>query len=146
MQYLETQNKLIFTIIIITTTFTLYNILYFAWADETIPIVSTRGHFDKLTGDLISTQPYNPLDNEILNSICMRNEEVVVYVHGVWTTERDLLENSVENADEIFERLNMSIKDAGYNYPVVGFSWDSDTTIDIEGEGWNIVVGIQILL
>jgi hypothetical protein len=67
-------------------------------------------------------------------------------VHGVWTTERDLLENSVENADEIFERLNMSIKDAGYNYPVVGFSWDSDTTIDIEGEGWNIVVGIQILL
>jgi len=138
MQYLVTKNKLIFIIIIITTTFTLSNILYFAWADETVPIVSTRGHFDKLTGDLISTQPYNPLDNEIVNSICMRNEEVVVYVHGVWTTERDLLENSVENAVEIFERLNMSIKDAGYNYPVVGFSWDSDTTIDIKGEGWNI--------
>ncbi|MDW3605076.1 MAG: hypothetical protein QOK67_08555, partial [Nitrososphaeraceae archaeon] len=64
MQYLVTENKLIFTIRIITTTttFTLSNILYFAWADETIPIVSTRGHFDKLTGDLISTQPYNPLD------------------------------------------------------------------------------------
>ena len=76
----------IFTIIIITTTFTLSNILYFAWADNTIPIVSTRGHFDKLTGDLISTQLYNPLDNEIVNSICMRNEEVIVYVHGVWTT------------------------------------------------------------
>jgi hypothetical protein len=58
MQYLVTKNKLIFTIIIITTTtFTLSNILYFAWADNTIPIVSTRGHFDKLTGDLISTQP-----------------------------------------------------------------------------------------
>ena len=88
MQYLATKNKLIFTIIIITTTFALSNILYFVWADETIPIVSTRGHFDKLTGDLISTQPYNPLDNEIVNSICMRNE-VVVYVHGVWTTERE---------------------------------------------------------
>jgi hypothetical protein len=139
MQYLVTKNKLIFTIIIITTTtFTLSNILYVAWADETIPIVSTRGHFDKLTGDLISTQPYNPLDNEIVNSICMRNEEVVVYVHGVWTTEQDHSENSVENADEIFERLNMSIKNAGYNYPVVGFSWDSDTTLDIEGDGWNI--------
>ena len=123
-----TKNKLIFTIIIITTTFTLSNILYFAWADEIIPIVSTRGHFDKLTGDLISTQPYNPLNNEIVNSICMRNEEVVVYVHGVWTTERDHLENSVENADEIFERLNMSIKDAGYNYPLL------------------VLVGIQILL
>ncbi|MGE5634675.1 MAG: hypothetical protein ACM3VV_05545, partial [Deltaproteobacteria bacterium] len=100
MQYLVNKNKLIFTIIIITTTFALSNILYFAWADETIPIVSTRGHFDKLTGDLISTQPYDPLDNEIVNSICMRNE-VVVYVHGVWTNERSHSIKAVENAEEV---------------------------------------------
>jgi hypothetical protein len=137
MRYLANQNNFIYIILIIITVFTVSNFLYFAWAEETIPIVSTRGHFDKLTGDLISSQPYNPLDNEIVDSICMRNE-VVVYVHGVWTNERGYSENAAENAEEIYERLNMSLGDSGYNYPLIGFSWDSDTTIDIEGKGWNI--------
>ena len=138
MQYLATKNKLIFTIIIITTTtFTLSNILYVAWADETIPIVSTRGHFDKSTGNSTSTEAYNPIDNEILNSICMKNE-VAVYVHGVWTNEQGHSISAVENAQEIFERLNMSLKDVGYNSSLIGFSWDSDTKIDSAGEGWNI--------
>ena len=123
-------------LIIITITFTFSKILYLAWA-ETIPIVSTRNHFDKSTGTSISTQPYNPIDNEILNSICIKNE-VAVYVHGVWTNERGHLEDFVENAEEIFERLKMSLEDVGYNHPVVGFSWDSDTKIDINGEGWNV--------
>jgi hypothetical protein len=123
-------------IIIITITFTLSNILYLAWA-ETIPIVSTRGHFDKSTGNLTSTEAYNPIDNEILNSICMQNE-VAVYVHGVWTNERGHSISAVENAQEIFERLNMSLEDVGYNSSLIGFSWDSDTTIDSAGEGWNI--------
>ena len=136
MQYLINKNKLIFMILILTTTFTFSNILYFAWA-ETITIVSTRNHFDKSTGNAISTQPYNPIDNEILNSICMRNE-VAVYVHGVWTNERGHSISAVENAQEIFERLKMSLEDVGYNSPLIGFSWDSDTKIDPDGEGWNI--------
>ena len=44
------QNNFIFMLIIITITFTLSNIFYLAWA-ETIPIVSTRDHFNKETGD-----------------------------------------------------------------------------------------------
>jgi Alpha/beta hydrolase of unknown function (DUF900) len=43
-----------------------------------------------------------------------------------------------ENAPEVFDRLKMSLEDVEYNYPAVGFSWDSDTQIDIEGKGWNI--------
>ena len=76
----------------------------------------------------MSTQPYNPLDNEIVNSICMRNE-VVIYVHGVWTNEQDHSIYAIENAQEVFERLKMSLEDVGYNNPIIGFSWDSDTEI-----------------
>ena len=126
MRYLANQNNFIYIILIITTVFTVSNFLYFAWAEETIPIVSTRGHFDKLTGDLISSQPYNPLDNEIVDSICMRNE-VVVYVHGVWTNERGYSENAAENAEEIYERLIMSLGDSGYNYPLIGFGCCTST-------------------
>jgi hypothetical protein len=133
MQDLINKNNFIFMIIIITITFTLSNILYLAWA-ETIPIVSTRGHFDKSTGILTSTQLYNPLDNEIVNNICMKNE-VVVYVHGVWTNEQGHSIFAIENAQEIFERLNMSLENVGYNDPLIGFSWDSDT--NISPLGWD---------
>ena len=126
------QNNFIFMLIIITITFTLSNIFYLAWA-ETIPIVSTRDHFNKETGISMSTQPYNPLDNEIVNSICMRNE-VVIYVHGVWTNEQDHSIYAIENAQEVFERLKMSLEDVGYNNPIIGFSWDSDT--EISPQGW----------
>src|SRR5215211_8410044 len=30
------------------------------------------------------------------------------------------------------------LKDVGYNSSLIGFSWDSDTKIDFDGEGWNI--------
>jgi hypothetical protein len=74
-------------ILIITTTFTLSNILYLARA-ETIPTVSTRGHFDRSSGNLVSTQTYKPLSNDIINNICMEKESVI-YIHGVWTNEID---------------------------------------------------------
>ena len=119
-------------LIIITITFTLSNIFYLAWA-ETIPIVSTRDYFNKETGISMSTHPYNPLDNEIVNSICMRNE-VVIYVHGVWTNEQNHSIYAIENAQEVFERLKMSLEDVGYNNPIIGFSWDSDT--EISPQGW----------
>jgi hypothetical protein len=32
----------------------------------------------------------------------------------------------------------MSLKVVGYNHPLIGFSWDSDTEIDPYGKGWNI--------
>ena len=83
MLYFLNKNKYILMIFIITAASVLSNIFYIAWA-ETITVVSTRNHFDKSTGNSISIQPYNPIDNEVLNSICMRNE-VAVYVHGVWT-------------------------------------------------------------
>ncbi|MGZ5510295.1 MAG: hypothetical protein ACXWFC_07445 [Nitrososphaeraceae archaeon] len=97
------------------------------------PNNSTRAHFDKLTGNSITTQPYIPLDNEILNNICLENE-AIVYVHGVWTNERGHSISAIENAYEVFERLKMSLENVGYTYPLIGFSWDSDT--EILPSGW----------
>ena len=137
MQYFVNKNKVILMFLIITITiFALSSILHIGWA-ETISIVSTRGHFDKFSGNLISTQPYKPLGNDVLNSICMDNE-AIVYVHGVWTNEKEHLIKAVENAQEIIERLKMSLKSTEYNHPLIGFSWDSDIHIDPEGVGWNI--------
>jgi hypothetical protein len=130
------KKKFSLTILLIITTFTLSNIVYIAWA-ETIPTVSTRGHFDKSSGSSTSSQFYKPLSDEVLDNIC-RESEAVIYVHGVWTNEKGHSLKAVENAQEIFDRLKMSLKDAEYNHPLVGFSWDSDTQIDPEGVGWNI--------
>ncbi len=41
-------------------------------------------------------------------------------------------------AGEVFDRLQPSLNSFGYDFPLIGFNWDSDTEIDIEGIGWNI--------
>ena len=40
-----------------------------------------------------------------------------------------------ESAPEIFDRLRLSLESVGYNFPVIGFSRDSDTIIS--SEGWD---------
>lgn len=107
-----------------------------SWAQE-LSVVSTRGHYDLSSGNALSSQPYNPLTTEFLDNMCT-NDEVVVYVHGVWTNERGHITTSAENAEEIFNRLRMSLDSVGYDSPLIGFSWDSDTETDLEGTGWNI--------
>ena len=56
------------------------------------------------------------------------NDELVVYIHGVWTRQIA--------AKEKIDRTALSLNTNGYNIPVVGFSWDSNTTIN--PSGWNI--------
>ncbi|CAN5821097.1 hypothetical protein BH23THE1_BH23THE1_00050 [soil metagenome] len=41
-------------------------------------------------------------------------------------------------AGEAFDRLQLSLNSFGYDFPLIGFNWDSDTEIDLEGIGWNI--------
>ena len=56
------------------------------------------------------------------------NDELVVYIHGVWTRQIA--------AKEKIDRTALSLNTNGYYIPVVGFSWDSNTTIN--PSGWNI--------
>ena len=64
-------------------------------------------------------------------------KEMVVLVHGIWVDGK-IGVNALENSLEIFDRARMSLAHNYYTSPLVGFSWDSNTTISIDGSGWNI--------
>jgi Alpha/beta hydrolase of unknown function (DUF900) len=117
--------------LVLTTTNTLHHI------DN---IVSTRGHFDYLTtGELISG--YNRTDYEYYNDsssgieseiICPPQKEIAVYIHGIWTDET--------TANEQFDRTAKSLVANNYSIPLIGFSWDSNTTLN--KNGWEIAKNI----
>jgi hypothetical protein len=39
-----------------------------------------------------------------------------------------------ENAIEVADRIRLSLNSLGYMFPVIGFSWDSNT--DLSENGW----------
>jgi hypothetical protein len=106
------------------------------WAQISSPLItSSRGFFNTTTGgtlqNTISSLPnassiFNPEANECPN-------ETAIYVHGVWTSEED--------AKEQIERIDLSLKSLNYSIPMIGFSWDSNTTFSLQNqtlaqEGW----------
>ncbi len=100
------------------------------------PIVSTRGHFDLQTGKL---SPLHGAENYSYSYVpglrgyaYPDNNELALYVHGVWAGQT----SAVEQVD----RVKLSIKANGYNIPVVGFSWDSNTATN--PPGWGIAKSI----
>jgi pimeloyl-ACP methyl ester carboxylesterase len=95
---------------------------------------SVRGFFNENTGKEIQPLPDTfPNISELLdieNSGCPG--EIAIYVHGVWADE--------EEAWEQGERVFLSLQDSGYNIPVIGYSWDSNTPVpddsDMARQGW----------
>jgi len=107
--------------------------LGFAWSQEKdLPIVSTRDHFNLTTGELLLG--HNETDYDIshipgtANGSCP--EEMAIFVHG-WG-------NTKESANERLDRVNMSLSKNDYRFPVVGYSWDSNTTPQQDKAGWTI--------
>lgn len=97
--------------------------------------VSTRGHFDYLaTGELISG--HNKTDYEYYTTnhkiqdqfICPAQKEIAIYIHGEWTDETA--------ANEQFDRITKSITINNYSIPLIGFSWDANTSLN--KSGWEI--------
>ncbi len=98
--------------------------------------ISTRGHFDPTTGELISEhnqtdylydngtseKTSGSLQNEIM---CPSQKEIAIYIHGVWTDE--------PSANEQVNRLSMSLEANDNIIPLIGFSWDSNTSFGKEG-------------
>jgi hypothetical protein len=67
-----------------------------------------------------------------------QEREVVIYVHGVWTAKDrtdEVAKQMFENLPEIVDRARLSLDSLSYGFPVIGFSWDSDT--EISSSGWN---------
>jgi hypothetical protein len=110
------------------------------------PLVSTRGHFDLFTGQLI-TPEHNETDFHDENipgleqgTVCP--PEIAMYIHGVWTyDERTGRTIGFEESSEIFDRARMYLRD---HHPIdlIGYSWDSDTPITQNGSGWRTAKSI----
>ncbi|MGZ5548688.1 MAG: alpha/beta hydrolase, partial [Nitrososphaeraceae archaeon] len=104
--------------------------------NKKVPIVSTRSHFNLETGQLSSLknmEDYDHYDIPGLNgNHCSENNELVIYIHGVWTGQNATKEQ--------IDRTNLSLNANGYDIPVVGFNWDSNTAIN--PSGWDIAKSI----
>jgi pimeloyl-ACP methyl ester carboxylesterase len=116
-----------------------------AWGQTTTtatgspPLVSTRNNFNLGTGELLrghNSTDYIPRNVPGLQ-VGQCPKEMVVLVHGIWVDGR-IGVNALENSSEIFDRARMSLAHNHYTNPLVGFSWDSNTAISINGSGWNI--------
>lgn len=111
-----------------------------AWGEEVL-VISTRSHFDQIGNPITSKPSYEPFPFDFGSIGC--SEETVIYVHGVWTAKDRVDEvdkGMFENAPEIFDRLRLSLETVGYTFPVIGFSWDSDT--EISPDGWDNAIKI----
>jgi hypothetical protein len=96
---------------------------------------STRGFFNLTSGDGLRPVTDLPNISEILdleNRDCPG--EISFYVHGVWANETQAREQG--------ERVFLSLIDSDYDIPVIGYSWDSNTSFSLTDpnvalEGWN---------
>jgi hypothetical protein len=99
-----------------------------SWGQEpSIPIVSTRGHFDLDTAKL--TNNHNATDYNPPNMLKC-SPEIAIFIHG-WNSDES-------KAAEQSNRTLMSLKANGYNKSLIEFSWDSNTTSpnDINWSAW----------
>lgn len=86
------------------------------------PLVSTRANFDTSTSLLLpnhNKKDYAATDVPGLQ-VGTCPAEIVIFVHGVGATQNDAIEQT--------ERVKMSLNSNGYYNPVIGFSWDPNTS------------------
>lgn len=58
-------------------------------------------------------------------TICPKQNETAIYIHGEWTDEK--------SASEQLNRIAMSIRANNYEIYLIGFSWDSNSAISRDG-------------
>ena len=100
---------------------------------STAHLISTRDHFDKFVNRIVSNRLYEFFNFAELGC----PQEVVIYVHGVWTArdeDDEKAQRMFENAIEASDRAMLSLNSLGNTFPIIGFSWDSDT--DLSENGW----------
>lgn len=123
----------IFSLVLIISSLFVHNV----FGETDFYVVSSRNSFDLNSGNLVQKIEI-PSALSVLN-IGHCPGELAIYVHGVWATE--------ENAEEQTERAFLSIKKAGYNIPLIGYSWDSNTgfsldNISLSEQGWKVAKSI----
>jgi esterase/lipase superfamily enzyme len=95
----------------------------------TTPLVSTRGHFNLETGELLSSShshnSYGISNVAGFNQTSCPTNGIALYVHGVCAGQSE--------AREQLDRIKLSLNANGFNSPVVGYTWDSNTAPNPSG-------------
>lgn len=81
-----------------------------------IPKVSTRGYYDLDSGKTIKKNNYYLYPKNLLKNLNKR--ELVIVIHG--------LRNDKKSANSKFVLVKKRLQGLNYNYPVIGFSYDSN--------------------
>jgi len=83
-----------------------------------IPRISTRGYFDLSTGKTIKNNKYFLYPKKSFESLS-KQKEIAIMIHG--------LRNNPQGGVNKFEIAKRRLMQLGYQYPVIGFSYDSNT-------------------
>jgi esterase/lipase superfamily enzyme len=83
-----------------------------------IPKISTRGFYDLTNGRKIKNLSYTIYPKSSLQKLC-GTKELVIIIHG--------LRNDITSAQQKFLIVKKKLKQLGYHYHVLGFSYDSNT-------------------
>ncbi len=84
-----------------------------------IPRISTRGYYDLTTGKTIKTNPYYLYPKKDFKKLT-DSKEITIMIHG--------LQNNNAGAVAKVILARNRLRKLGYTYPVIGFSYDSNTT------------------
>jgi len=85
---------------------------------QTIPIITTRGYYDLSTGRQLKNNSYNLYPKKSFKSLYGK-KEITIMIHG--------LRNNKAAATNKFVIAKRRLKKLGYHYPVIGYSYDSNT-------------------
>lgn len=83
-----------------------------------IPRISTRGFYDLGSGKTLKKQPYDLYPKSFFDNLG-RFPEFTIVIHGLRNNKTDALTK--------FVIVQKRLRQLGYKYPVVGFSYDSNT-------------------
>jgi esterase/lipase superfamily enzyme len=85
---------------------------------QQIPNISTRGYYDLTNGRKIKNLSYTIYPKTSLQRL-YDTKELVIIIHG--------LRNDIASAQQKFLVVKKKLKQLGYRYPILGFSYDSNT-------------------
>ncbi len=83
-----------------------------------IPKISTRGYYDLTSGRKIKNSSYTIYPKTSFRRL-YDTKELVIMIHG--------LRNDIAGAQQKFLIAKKRLKQIGYSYPLIGFSYDSNT-------------------
>jgi pimeloyl-ACP methyl ester carboxylesterase len=86
--------------------------------NKRIPRISTRGFYDLSTGKTKKNKPYDLYPKKFFDSLS-DVLEITIVIHG--------LRNNKSGALAKFKIVKQRLEKLGYHYPIVGFSYDSNT-------------------